>query len=206
MVPGVHRLYVRRFGCPLLKDALHTMPTSETISIAEDVITASGVTKLYRVYGTPFDRLKGIFSHSASYNEFYALQDIDLTIRTGETVGLIGENGAGKSTLLKIFSGVLSPTKGSVSVRGCVLSILELGVGLHPEFSGRDNIFFYGDLLGFSREFIKSMIAEIIDFSELGQFIDKPIKIYSSGMLMRLAFSIVTSFDPEILVLDEVLA
>ncbi len=170
------------------------------------IITASNLTKSYRLYKKPSDRLKGFFLKNIPCDVINALNDISFSITKGETLGIIGDNGAGKSTLLKILSGVLTPTCGDVEVNGTVLSILELGVGFHPEFTGRENIFFYGDVLGFSRDFIKSKLDEIIDFSELGSFIDKPVKTYSSGMVMRLAFSIVSSFKPDILILDEVLA
>jgi len=170
------------------------------------IIRIDNVTKTYRTYKRPIDRLKGYFFENTPVELFCALKDIAFSVNRGETLGIIGENGAGKSTLLKMLSGVLSPTAGSVYVNGSLLSILELGVGFHPEFSGRENIFFYGDVLGFSRDFIRSKIDEIIGFSELGSFIDKPVRTYSSGMVMRLAFSIVSSFKPDILVLDEVLA
>lgn len=170
------------------------------------VINAGNLAKSYTLYRKPLDRLKSFFSKNVPCDIFSALENVSFSLNKGETLGIIGENGAGKSTLLKILSGVLSPTAGSVYVNGSVLSILELGVGFHPEFTGRENIFFYGDVLGFNRDFIKSKIDEITGFSELGSFIDKPVRTYSSGMVMRLAFSIVSSFKPDILVLDEVLA
>lgn len=170
------------------------------------VINASNLAKSYTLYRKPLDRLKSFFSKNVPCDVITALSDVSFSVKRGETLGIIGENGAGKSTLLKILSGVLTPTAGSVYVNGSVLSILELGVGFHPEFTGRENIFFYGDVLGFGRDFIRSKIDEIIGFSELGSFIDKPVRTYSSGMVMRLAFSIVSSFKPDILVLDEVLA
>lgn len=169
-------------------------------------IDVNGVSKTYRVYRKPVDRLKGILFKSAPAEFFTALKDITFSVNKGETIGVIGENGAGKSTLLKIITGVLTPTSGNIEVQGSVLSILELGTGFHPEFTGKENIFFYGDVLGFDRGFVKSRLDEIVSFSELGSFIDKPVKTYSSGMFMRLAFSIVTAFKPEILILDEVLA
>ncbi|MBM4140032.1 MAG: ABC transporter ATP-binding protein [Nitrospira sp.] len=169
-------------------------------------ISVNNLTKAYRVYNKPSDRLKCFFFRNIPFDVINAIDDVSFFVNRGETFGIIGENGAGKSTLLKVLSGVLTPTSGQVEVNGNVLSILELGVGFHPEFTGRENIFFYGDVLGFGRSFIKSKIDEIINFSELGLFIDKPIKTYSSGMLMRLAFSIVSSFEPDILILDEVLA
>ncbi|MCG2720929.1 MAG: polysaccharide ABC transporter ATP-binding protein [Thermodesulfovibrionales bacterium] len=169
-------------------------------------IDIRNLTKRYILYKNPVERLKNILFRSENGDVFSALDGITLSVKRGESLGIIGENGAGKSTLLRILSNVLTPSEGSVVVNGRVLSILELGVGLHPEFSGRENIFFYGDILGFSRDFLRSKVDEIIDFSELDKFIDKPIKTYSSGMLMRLSFSIITSFNPDILILDEVLA
>lgn len=170
------------------------------------VINVSNLTKSYRLYRKPSDRLRSFFFRDIPCDVINALDDVSFFVNRGETLGIIGENGAGKSTLLKVLSGVLTPTSGQVEVNGNVLSILELGVGFHPEFTGRENIFFYGDVLGFGRDFIRSKTEEIVAFSELGPFIDKPIRTYSSGMLMRLAFSIVSSFEPDILILDEVLA
>ena len=172
----------------------------------DEAIRVQGLTKSYRLYRKPSDRLKSFFSKNISCDVITALKDVDFSLKRGETLGIIGENGAGKSTLLKMLSGVLSPTSGRLDVNGNVLSILELGVGFHPEFTGRENIYFYGDVLGFSRDIINGKIDEIISFSELGLFIDKPVRTYSSGMTMRLAFSIVSSFKPDILILDEILA
>lgn len=172
----------------------------------ENTIEINNISKEYHFYKSPVSRLKSLFFKGNHSQTFHVLDDISLHIKNGETIGIIGENGAGKSTLLKIISGVLQPTHGDITIKGRILSILELGVGLHPEFTGRENIYFYGDVLGFGRDFIISKIVEIIDFSELGDFIDKPIKTYSSGMLMRLAFSIISSFDPDIIILDEILA
>lgn len=171
-----------------------------------DAITVEGLSKTYAIHKRPIDRLKSILFRSPPSDFYAALRDVSFTVSNGETVGIIGENGAGKSTLLKILSGVLTPSGGTARVDGLVLSILELGVGFHPEFTGRDNIFFYGDVLGFGRDFIREKTGEIIEFSELSQFIDAPIRTYSSGMVMRLAFSVVTSFMPEVLILDEVLS
>ncbi|MFQ3574513.1 MAG: polysaccharide ABC transporter ATP-binding protein [Thermodesulfovibrionales bacterium] len=171
-----------------------------------NAICVNALTKTYRIYKGPLQRLKGLLFDIPPSEVFTALRDVTLSVKKGETVGIIGENGAGKSTLLKIISGVLTPSSGDVEVKGAVLSILELGTGFHPEFTGRENIFFYGDVLGFERGFVRGRLDEIISFSELGTFIDKPVKTYSSGMFMRLAFSIVTAFEPDILILDEVLA
>ncbi|HWR59202.1 MAG TPA: ABC transporter ATP-binding protein, partial [Thermodesulfovibrionales bacterium] len=170
------------------------------------MLTAENLSKSYRLYRKPSDRLKSLFMSGVPCDVINALEDVSFSLKSGETIGVIGENGAGKSTLLKILSGVVSPTRGNIRVDGRVLSILELGVGLHPEFTGRENIYLYGDVLGFGRDFLNRKIDEIIEFSELGLFINRPLKTYSSGMLMRLAFSIVTSLDPDVLILDEVLA
>ena len=145
-------------------------------------------------------------SGKLSYTEFWALKHISLSVRQGEVLGLIGRNGAGKSTLLKVISGILKPTQGTVTCKGNLVPMLELGSGFDFELTGRENIFLNGAVLGFSEDFLKSKLDEIIAFSELGQFIDVPIRTYSSGMLARLAFSIATMVDPEILIVDEILS
>lgn len=141
-----------------------------------------------------------------SYREFWVLKDISFEVYKGEVIGIIGRNGSGKSTILKIISGILKPTKGIVSLRGNVVPMLELGSGFDHDLTGRENIFLNGSILGYTEQFLNSKIDEIIDFSELGQFIDEPIRNYSSGMLMRLAFSIATVVNPEILIVDEILS
>lgn len=140
------------------------------------------------------------------YEEFWVLDDISFTIDQGEVIGIIGKNGAGKSTLLKIIAGVLKPTKGSVEALGNIVPMLELGSGFDHELSGKENIYLNGAILGYSEEFLKSKYNEIMEFSELGKFIESPIRNYSSGMLMRLAFSIASVVQPEILIVDEILA
>lgn len=139
-------------------------------------------------------------------DSFYALQNIDLLIQDGDRVGFIGPNGAGKSSLLKVISGVLNPTKGQITVEGNIQPLIEVGAGFNPEFSGRENIYLNGYMLGFTKTQIKEKEKEIIAFSELEEFIDVPIKYYSSGMSVRLAFSIATSIEPEILIFDEMLS
>lgn len=140
------------------------------------------------------------------YEEFHALSNVSFDVQRGEIVGIIGRNGAGKSTLLKVISGIYKPTKGTVVTAGRVAPMLELGSGFDSELSGRDNIFLNGAILGFSEEFLKSKYDSIVEFSELGEFIHMPIKTYSSGMMMRLAFSVATLIEPEILIVDEILS
>jgi ABC-type polysaccharide/polyol phosphate transport system ATPase subunit len=140
------------------------------------------------------------------YREFMALDHIDLDVEEGEILGIIGRNGAGKSTLLKVISRVLIPTEGRVRIRGMVSPLLELGAGFHPELTGRENIFLNGTLIGHSRREIQSRLDEIIEFAELGAFIDSPLRMYSSGMVARLGFAVSTTWQPEILILDEILS
>lgn len=140
------------------------------------------------------------------YQEFWALRDISFEVRKGDRLGIMGLNGAGKSTLLKIVSGVLKATKGSVTTNGKIAPLLELGAGFDKQYTGSENIFLYGAMLGFSKEFLQEKYDEIVEFSELGSFIDVPVKNYSSGMKARLGFSVATIVEPEILILDEVLS
>lgn len=140
------------------------------------------------------------------YNEFEALKNVSFDVKRGEVVGLIGHNGAGKSTMLKVISGILKPTEGSVSVCGNIAPMLELGSGFDFDMTGRENIFLNGAILGYSEAFLKSKYDEIVEFSEIGQFIDVPLRNYSSGMIARLAFSVATVVVPEVLIVDEVLS
>ena len=140
------------------------------------------------------------------YNEFWALQNVSFTVEKGERVGILGLNGAGKSTLLKVIAGVFKPTEGSVTKHGKMVPLLELGAGFDPQYTGKENIYLYGAMLGYSKEFIDEKYDEIVKFSELKDFIDVPIKNYSSGMKSRLGFSIATVVSPKILILDEVLS
>ena len=146
------------------------------------------------------------FKKQLHYNEFWALKDISFKVNEGDRVGILGLNGAGKSTLLKVISGVFKPTEGKITVNGKIVPLLELGAGFDAQYTGGENIFLYGTVLGYSREFLKEKYNEIVEFSGLGDFIDVPIKNYSSGMRARLGFSIATIVDPEILILDEVLS
>ena len=140
------------------------------------------------------------------YKEFWALKDVSFDVRKGEVMGIIGHNGAGKSTLLKVISEILKPTEGSLQVNGTIVPMLELGSGFDFELSGRENIFLNGAILGYSEKFLQDKYDEIVAFSELGEFIEAPLRSYSSGMVMRLAFSIATVVNPDILIVDEILA
>jgi len=146
-----------------------------------------------------------LLTRRTRYKDFQALKNVSFKLNRGKSLGIVGENGSGKSTLLQTIAGVLTPTTGSVECNGSVLGLLELGIGFHVEFTGRQNIFLYGDVLGLPRCLIKSKLDEIIAFAELGEFIDRSLRTYSTGMRMRLAFSLVASLDPDILIVDEAL-
>lgn len=169
-------------------------------------VNSDRITKVYKLYGRPLDRLKELLLHKPLHRELVALSGVTFSLEQGETLGIIGDNGAGKSTLLKILARTLSPSHGSVEVRGLVTSLLELGSGFHPEFSGTENIFFYGSLLGIDTARMKRRLNQIVEFAELGDFINYPIKTYSSGMHVRLAFSVATAVDPDVLIIDEALS
>ena len=173
-----------------------------------NAIDVDGLTKIYRHYGSPRDRVKEWLSPSGKkyHHEFYALRDLSFSVETGETVGIIGENGSGKSTLLKILTGIIRPSSGSARVNGRVSSLLELGAGFHPEFTGRDNVYMNGALMGLSRKEMERRFPEIETFADIGEFVDQPVRTYSSGMYMRLAFSAAINFDPDILLVDEILS
>jgi len=169
-------------------------------------ILLQGVSKRYRIYDKPVHRLYDLLTRGQRYREFWALRGVYLDIPVGSTVGIIGVNGAGKSTLLKVVSGITRPTTGEVEVHGRVTSLIELGAGFHPEFSGRENISLACSILGLSGDEIEAATQPIIDFSELGDFIDQPVKTYSSGMYVRLGFSVATCTRPNILLIDEALS
>jgi len=171
-----------------------------------NAIEAQGLTKNYQVYRRPFDRLKESALRRPCHDRIEALTDVTFEVPEGGTLGIIGENGAGKSTLLKILAGTVRPTSGHLVNRGRVAALLELGSGFHPEFSGRQNIYLNAALLGLKEKEIREREASIIAFSELENAIDRPVKTYSSGMYVRLAFSIATSVDPQILIIDEALS
>lgn len=170
------------------------------------IITLHDVSKKYPRYSSGFDRLKEVVSGKRSHEEFVALHPLSLDIQEGEVVGLIGMNGAGKSTLLKIVSGTLLPSSGTVAVRGRVSALLELGAGFHPELSGRDNVRLSCAAAGMSPEQIDEIYQSIVDFSGVADFVEQPVKTYSSGMFVRLAFAVATSVDPDILIIDEALS
>jgi ABC-type polysaccharide/polyol phosphate transport system ATPase subunit len=170
-------------------------------------IRAENVSKVYRVYDKPIHRLWDlIFPGKKRHQEFWAVRNVYLDIPHGSTVGIIGENGAGKSTLLKVLTGISAPTTGSVHTQGRIASLLELGAGFHPEFSGRENIYLNCSILGMSDEEIEERYPKIVEFSELGEFIERPVKTYSSGMYVRLGFAVASSVDPDILFIDEALS
>ncbi|ACC71488.1 ABC transporter ATP-binding protein [Paraburkholderia phymatum] len=172
--------------------------------------------KRYQIYETPRDRLKQFVLPRVQrlvggqpkhyFSEFWALNDVSFEVKKGETVGIIGRNGSGKSTLLQMICGTLSPTQGHVEVNGRVAALLELGAGFNPEFTGRENIFMNGTLLGLSKQEIEARYDDIVAFADVGMFIDQPVKMYSSGMYVRVAFAIAASMDPSILIVDEALA
>jgi lipopolysaccharide transport system ATP-binding protein len=172
------------------------------------VIQTNNLGKCYRLYDHPLDRLWELLSvtRRSRHQDFWALQDVSFSVQPGESWGVIGENGAGKSTLLKLITGVTRPTQGQVEVQGRVGALLELGMGFHPEYSGRENIYFSATMMGLSKPEIDALLPDILAFSGLGEFINHPVKTYSSGMYTRLGFSVATSIDPEILITDEVLA
>jgi len=175
--------------------------------MSELAISLKNVSKCYKRYNRPLDRLKEVLLPGKScVQEFWALRDINLEIAQGETVGIIGQNGSGKSTLLQIIAGTLTPTTGEVNINGRVSALLELGSGFNPEFTGRQNVFFNGQILGLTREEIEIKFEDIAAFAEIGDFIDQPIKTYSSGMVVRLAFAVVAHTEPAILIVDEALA
>ncbi|MET1117196.1 MAG: ABC transporter ATP-binding protein [Comamonas sp.] len=171
-------------------------------------ISIVGVSKVYNIYDKPQDRLKQMLWKQSRklHDEFWALNDINFDVKKGETVGIVGRNGSGKSTLLQIICGTLMPTHGHVERRGRLSALLELGSGFNPDFTGRENVYLSGAILGLSKDEIDARFDKIAAFADIGQFIDSPVKHYSSGMFARLAFAVVIHVDPEILIVDEILA
>lgn len=172
------------------------------------VIQVENVTKMYKLYDKPSDRLRESLglSKKKRYREHYALHNINFDIEEGECVGIIGTNGSGKSTVLKIITGVLNPTEGRAVVDGRISALLELGAGFNMEYSGLENVYLNGTMIGFSKEEIDGRLQDILDFADIGDFIHQPVKTYSSGMFVRLAFAVAINIDPEILIVDEALS
>lgn len=174
----------------------------------ETIIDIKHLNKIYNLYDKPIDRLKeGLsLSHKCYHKEHYALNDISLEVKKGESVGIVGKNGSGKSTLLKIITGVLNPSSGEISVRGKISALLELGAGFNPEYTGIENIYLNGTMMGYSKTEMDRKVESIISFADIGDFIYQPVKTYSSGMFARLAFAVSINVEPEILIVDETLS
>jgi len=187
------------------------------MSYSPVAVSIENLSKYYELYKNPLDKLKQLIVHEFGlsklfgvkdqyYKEFWALRDISLEVRAGEILVVIGRNGAGKSTLLQLICGTLSPSEGCIKTRGRVTSMLELGSGFNPEFTGRENVYLNASILGLTRADLDAKLEEILAFADIGDFIDHPVKTYSSGMFMRLAFSVQAHLDPDILIIDEALA
>src|SRR4051812_14418767 len=186
------------------------------MSSDQPAIRVSGISKQYRLYSAPRDRLKQFIvprikgavglQPTPYYREFWALRDISFEVGKGEAVGIIGRNGSGKSTLLQIVTGTLAPTEGSVEANGRIAALLELGSGFNPEFTGRENVYLNGLLLGLTRSEVESRFDAIAAFADIGDPLDQPVKTYSSGMVLRLAFAVQVQVEPDILIVDEALA
>ena len=174
----------------------------------ENAIIVKDVTKIYKLYDKPIDRLKESLHpfHKEYHRKFYALNGLSFSVEKGQTVGIIGTNGSGKSTILKIITGVLSPTSGEVTVNGTVSALLELGAGFNMDYTGIENIYMNGSMMGFSRKEMDAKLPDILDFADIGDFVNQPVKTYSSGMFVRLAFALAINVDPEILIVDEALS
>jgi ABC-type polysaccharide/polyol phosphate transport system ATPase subunit len=178
------------------------------MSCDDIAISARNLTKAYRIYSHPLHRVMHKLGVPGlrGYRQIEALTDVSFDIRKGEAVGIIGRNGSGKSTLLQIISGILKPTSGSIAVNGRISALLELGAGFNPEFTGRENVYFHGALTGLTKQAMNARFDDIVAFADIGEFIDQPVRTYSSGMFVRLAFAVAVHVDPDILVVDEALA
>lgn len=176
--------------------------------MSETAIRVADVTKIYKLYDNPKDRLKESLglTRKKCYQEHYALNHINFEVKKGETVGIIGTNGSGKSTMLKLITGVLTPSSGEIRVDGRISALLELGAGFNMEYTGIENIYLNGTMIGFSRSEIDEKMQEILDFADIGEFVHQPVKSYSSGMFVRLAFAVAININPEILIVDEALS
>lgn len=174
----------------------------------EVALNIQSLTKVYRLYDSPIDRLKESLHplKKQYHSDFFALNNVSLDIKRGETFGIVGRNGSGKSTLLKIICGVLTPTAGSVSINGRISALLELGTGFNPEMTGIENVYFSGTIMGFKKEEMEEKLQSILSFAEIGEFIKQPVKTYSSGMFVRLAFAVAINVDPDVLIVDEALS
>lgn len=175
---------------------------------AEYAIEIKDVTKIYRLYDKPIDRLKESLNigHKEYHKDFYALSNISFSVEKGQTIGIIGTNGSGKSTILKIITGVLTPTSGQVKVDGTISALLELGAGFNMDYTGIENIYMNGTMMGFSRKEMEAKLQDILEFADIGDFVYQPVKTYSSGMFVRLAFALAINVEPEILIVDEALS
>ena len=176
--------------------------------MSDTAIKITNLTKVYKLYARNRDRLKDSLglSREASYKEHYALKNVDMEVKTGESVGIIGVNGSGKSTILKIITGVLNATSGDVKINGRISALLELGAGFNMEYTGLENVYLNGTMMGFTRKEIDERLQAILDFADIGDFVHQPVKTYSSGMFVRLAFAVAINIDPEILIVDEALS
>ena len=174
----------------------------------DTAIKITNLTKIYKLYARNRDRLKDSLglSKNASYKEHYALKNVDMEVKTGESVGIIGVNGSGKSTILKIITGVLNATSGDVQINGRISALLELGAGFNMEYTGLENVYLNGTMMGFTEKEIDERLQDILDFADIGDFVHQPVKTYSSGMFVRLAFAVAINIDPEILIVDEALS
>lgn len=180
--------------------------TQEKPPAGEPVISVRGLSKCYHLYHSPGERLRAMITRKKLGREVWALRDVNFDVFPGDALGIIGRNGSGKSTLMQIIAGTVSPTTGEVRIRGRISAMLELGSGFNPHFTGRENVLLSGAILGFSRREMEQKLPEIEEFAEIGEFIDEPVSVYSSGMHARLAFSVSVSLKPDILILDEILS
>lgn len=174
--------------------------------MSEFAIQVKHLDKMYKLYNKPSDRLRETLGFKVPVREHYALRDVNFQVERGETVGIIGTNGSGKSTILKIITGVLNPTAGEVKVDGRISALLELGAGFNMEYTGIENVYLNGTMMGFSKEEVDARLQDILDFADIGDFVYQPVKSYSSGMFVRLAFAVAINIDPEILIVDEALS
>ena len=172
----------------------------------QNVLVVKDVGKEYRLYASPRERLKSLVTGKGNYRSHWAVREVSFSLKRGQCLGVIGDNGAGKSSLLKLIAGTIQPSVGSIERVGRLTAILELGAGFHPDFTGRDNLYFAGNLIGLSRDELTSLEPSILEFCELNEAIDRPVKTYSSGMTVRLAFALVTAVQPDVLIIDEALA